>query len=121
MAVRFGEVLARPRPSLSPSVFSETAFEDFQDSNCKVKGESKALADVIPVIAGSKDKQHESMGDIPFSNLEPFDPDLSAAKPDTYYGAKPARSALAAYLNSRITESPPLSTTEMRTWLRLLT
>jgi len=30
------EVLARPRPILSPSAFSETAFEDFQDSTVQV-------------------------------------------------------------------------------------
>lgn len=85
------EVLARPRASLSPSAFSETAFEDFQDSNCQAKAESKAMANVIPVIAGSKDKQYESMGDILFNHLKPIDPDLSSPKPDIYYGAKPAQ------------------------------
>lgn len=66
------EVLARSRPSLSPSAFAETAFEDFRDSNCQAKAESKAMADLIPVIAGSKDKQYESMGDVPFYHLKPY-------------------------------------------------
>jgi len=49
------------------------------------------MADVIPLITGSKDNQHETSGDVPFYRLRKFDPELSAPKPDIYYGAQPAR------------------------------
>ncbi|WPH04372.1 Hypothetical protein R9X50_00726200 [Acrodontium crateriforme] len=63
------EILSRPRPSLSPSTSSKGAFEDFQDSNRRAKSESKAMANVIPVIAGSKDQQYDSAGDVAFFRL----------------------------------------------------
>jgi hypothetical protein len=46
------EMLLRPRPSLSPSLFSENAFEEFQDSNRRAKSELVATASVIPYITG---------------------------------------------------------------------
>lgn len=85
------DMLARSRPSLSPSVLSETVFENFQESNDRATAESKAMADVIPIIAGPKDKHYESSGDVVFNRLEKFDPDISAPKPDIYYGARPAQ------------------------------
>ncbi|KAM3422318.1 hypothetical protein BST61_g2677 [Cercospora zeina] len=82
-------ILCQPRPSLSPSRFTETAFEDFQDANERATSESKAMMQVIPVIAGSQDRQFETAGDVSFTRLKKFDPDLSVPKPDVYYGAKP--------------------------------
>ncbi|KAK4974081.1 hypothetical protein LTR66_011094 [Elasticomyces elasticus] len=83
--------LAQARASLGPSQFSETAFTQFKRENRRAKTESKAMANVIPVIAGSKDQKYDSAGDVAFSRLEKFDPDLCAPKPDTYYGAKPVQ------------------------------
>ena len=85
------DMLNRPRPSLSPSVFSATAFEDFEDSNERARSESHAMLDVIPIIAGSKDNQYETTGDILFNNLKKFDSNISAPKPDRYYGSKTAQ------------------------------
>lgn len=101
------EALAQARGSLSPSQFTENAFSQFQRDNRRAKAEGKAMANVIPVIAGSKDNQHESMGDIPFFHLKPLDPDLSAPKLDTYYRAKPAQIDLRVRcdLNAYITPS----------------
>ena len=84
------EMLSRPRPSLSPSLFSENAFEEFQDSNRRAKSELAATANVIPYITGSKDKQFETAGDIKFNNLAKFDPNITVLQPDGYDGAKPA-------------------------------
>ena len=47
------------------------------------------MADVILPIVGARDKQHQSLGDVPFNHLEPFHEDLTAPMPDTYYGAAP--------------------------------
>ncbi|KAM3422721.1 hypothetical protein BST61_g206 [Cercospora zeina] len=88
-AIRYA--LAQTRGSLSPSRFSATAFSHFKRDNRRAKSESKAMSDVIPTIAGSKDKESECAGDVPFTRLKKFDPDLSTPKPDIYYGAKPAR------------------------------
>ena len=85
------EMFSRPRPSLSPSVFSENAFEDFQDSNRRAKSELAATANVIPYITGSKDKQFETAGDVKFNNLVKFDPNITLLQPDGYYRAKPSQ------------------------------
>lgn len=83
------EALVQARSSLSPSKVSEEVFEEFQDNNRRAKSESTAMADVIPMITGVKDRQFETAGDIPFNNLQRFDPELSVPKPDKYYGARP--------------------------------
>lgn len=88
-AIRYA--LAQTRGSLSPSRFSAGAFCQFKRDNRRAKTESKAMSDVIPTIAGSKDKESECAGDVPFTRLKKFDPDLSTPKPDIYYGAKPAQ------------------------------
>lgn len=49
------------------------------------------MADLLPVIAGPKDKDYNPAGDVPFLRIEKFDPDISAPKPDRYYGAMPAQ------------------------------
>ena len=85
------EMLSQPRPSLSPSVFSEDAFEEFQDSNRRAKSELAATANVIPYITGSKDRQFETAGDVKFNNLTKFDPNITTLQPDGYYGAKPSQ------------------------------
>lgn len=81
--------LNQPRPSLSPSKFTETAFEAFQELNEQAASETMAMSQIIPVIAGSQDSQCGVAGDVSFTRLRKFDPELSAAKPDRYYGTKP--------------------------------
>ena len=85
------EMLSQPRASLSPSKFSENAFEEFQDSNRRANSELAATANVIPYITGSKDRQFETSGDVKFNNLAKFDPDITTLQPDGYDGAKPAQ------------------------------
>ena len=81
------DILGQPRPSLSPSRFSDTAFEDFQDANEQAGSESRVMATVVPVIAGSKDRNYNIAGDIPFNNMKKFHPNITTPKPDLYYGA----------------------------------
>ena len=88
------EMLSQPRPSLSPSVFSEDAFEEFQDSNRRAKSELAATANVIPYITGSKDRQFETARDVKFNNLTKFDPNITTLQPDGYYRAKPSQVGL---------------------------
>jgi len=81
--------LTQPRPSLSPSQFSESDFNSFARHNDRAGTEPKAMAKVVPIIVGDGDDRHPSEADILFGHLEPMNKDLVKPKPDIYYGAKP--------------------------------
>ncbi|EQL00018.1 hypothetical protein OCS_04275 [Ophiocordyceps sinensis CO18] len=53
------------RSSLSPSRFSESAFQDFRRKN-KTKSEGTLMRNVMPIIAGNADIPNE--GNLPFTN-----------------------------------------------------
>jgi hypothetical protein len=78
------------RTSLSPSRFTDEDFEAFQRENARASSKTTAMNKVIPIIAGNEDKRHRPQGDIVFANLKRFDKDLTAPKPDLYYGAQPS-------------------------------
>lgn len=83
-----------PRPSLSPSSFSDGAFESFQDRNDQAEDEDDVLANVIPTILGPSQTNHYYARNTVFSNLEPITDDtITAPKPDIYYGAYPEQLA----------------------------
>jgi hypothetical protein len=84
------EILIQPRPSLSPSRFSNENFEEFQEADAHVSKENKVTKTVIPIIEG-KITDHKCVeGDILFTNLTPLTDDLlTSAKPDLYHGARP--------------------------------
>ncbi|KAF5020418.1 hypothetical protein F66182_7545 [Fusarium sp. NRRL 66182] len=80
--------LAVPRPSLTPSRFSEGAFERFQENNALAEDEADVVANVIPTILGSN--QPATARNTWFGNLAPLtDGTIPAAKPDIYYGSNP--------------------------------
>ncbi|KAK7422432.1 hypothetical protein QQZ08_009514 [Neonectria magnoliae] len=84
--------MAVPRPSLSPSRFSDRAFKTFRESNARAKDEDDILADVIPTITGPRQANHPSSRNTVFGNLKPLtDGTIAPAKPDIYYGAYPER------------------------------
>ena len=75
--------LAQPRPSLSPSRFSEGAYDTFQRTNARALSECKVMRTAFPIIAGSANIPNE--GELVFTNLEPLtDGTLVDAKPDYY-------------------------------------
>lgn len=82
--------MAQPRPSLSPSKFSDGAFEAFQQANEEALTEAMVMRKPFPIILGDADIY--SAGELPFRNLEPLtDGTLVDAKPDFYDGARPAQ------------------------------
>ncbi|KAF5530707.1 glyoxylate reductase [Fusarium mexicanum] len=84
--------LAVPRASLSPSQFSEGAFEAFQESNARAKDEDDVLATVIPTILGPSQASRNCARNTMFNNLDPLtDGTITAAQPDMYWGAYPAQ------------------------------
>ncbi|TKA71193.1 hypothetical protein B0A55_11986 [Friedmanniomyces simplex] len=87
--------LSQPRLSLSPSQFSEGAFEDFQDKNRAVSTEQDVMEDVFPTIRGSTGTRFHKAGNTPFNNLVEFAPGITDAKVDGYDGARPVEIELA--------------------------
>ncbi|PGG99224.1 hypothetical protein AJ79_08654 [Helicocarpus griseus UAMH5409] len=78
--------IGRPRPSLSPSRFSESDFQNFRRANAHALGEKKVMSSVFPTIRGNADIPYEE--DKLFGNLAPFAEGIVDAKPDFYDGAQ---------------------------------
>ena len=98
--------MTQPRPSLSPSKFSDGAFENFQQANEEALTESMVMRKSFPIISGNANIP--SAGELPFGNLKPLtDGTLVDAKPDFYDGARPAQidRRIRAELGSYITPS----------------
>lgn len=86
--------VAVPRPSLSPSQFSDSAFKAFRASNARAKDEDEVLADVMPTILGPSQASRYCARNTVFTNLDPLTDDtIAAPKPDIYYGAYPEQLA----------------------------
>ena len=94
------ERLEQPRPSLSPSQFSYDRFREFKRADAHVCKENKVTKKVIPIIEGKIEDERCVEGDVLFTNFtsltqdycmkdELVDSELTAAKPDLYYGARP--------------------------------
>jgi hypothetical protein len=83
-------ILAQPRPSLTPSQFSDGEFRKFKRAAAHAAKEEQVSESVIPIIEGKiKDTKCRS-GGIPFTNLDPLtDGTLKPGNPDIYYGARP--------------------------------
>lgn len=74
------------RPSLSPSRFSEIAFEHFQQANEDLIDQGEVMRIVVPIIAGKSDIP--SKQDLLFTRFEPITSKTTVdAKPDLYDGA----------------------------------
>ena len=82
------ERLARPRPSLSPSQFSEAAFEAFQQTNEDALTENKVMSKAFPIIVGATNTPLQE--NLRFTNLQNLtDGSITNAQPDFYDGARP--------------------------------
>jgi hypothetical protein len=86
----FNQRLMQPRPSLSPSQFSDEAFRKFKRANAHAFKEKQVTTSVIPIIEGEIRDAKCVAGDIPFTNLDHLtDGTLAPGKPDLFYGARP--------------------------------
>jgi hypothetical protein len=82
--------LSQPRPSLSPSKFSEEAYEKFIQADADAVKEKQVTTSVIPIIEGDIRDAKCVSGGIPFTNLDHLtDGTLVPGNPDIYYGARP--------------------------------
>lgn len=83
-------ILAQPRPSLSPSKFSNEEFRKFKRADTHAAKENQVSESVIPIIEGKIRDPKCRLGGIPFTNLDPLtDGTLKPGNPDIYYGARP--------------------------------
>jgi hypothetical protein len=93
------QILARPRPSLSPSQFSDKQFRKLKRADAHATKEKQVSESVIPLIEGKIRDGKCRSGGIPFTNLDPLtDGTLKPGNPDVYYGARPEQ------LNRKIRE-----------------
>jgi hypothetical protein len=91
------QILTQPRPSLSPSKFSDGDFRKFTEADEVAFKESQVRDSVIPIIEGQFKRDKTVAGDVPFGNLGSLtDGTLAPGKPDLFYGARPEQ------LNRRI-------------------
>lgn len=80
--------LRRPRPSLSPSGFSDEDFRAFQKLNEATANKDDVMIDIVPVMCGNT--QILSRGDLLFTELKPITFEIaSKPKPDNFDGAHP--------------------------------
>ena len=107
------ERLAQPRPSLSPSQFSEAAFETFQQTNEDALTKNTVMSKVFPTIAGTANIP--SQENLYFGNLKDLtDSSITKAKPDFYDGACPVelnkqvREQLSEYIEPSTKKNAPL-------------
>jgi len=83
------ERLKEPRSSLSPSRFSDEAFDIFVRTNSRALNEDAVMGDVFPVIQGTA--RILSAKNLVFGHLVQLTHgNLVDAKPDFYDGARPA-------------------------------
>ncbi len=82
--------LAQPRPSLSPSQFSDGEFENFATADAHASKEKQVSETVIPIMEGKVPDGKSRAGGVPFTNLDPLtDGTLKPGNPDIFYGARP--------------------------------
>lgn len=83
-------VLVKPRPSLSPSRFSDSDFRRFKRADTNASKEWQVTSTAIPIIEGEVGDNKCVSGQIPFTNLDHLtDGSLVPGNPDRYYGARP--------------------------------
>ena len=84
--------LVVPRPSLSFSNFSESAFEAFQETNDQAEDGRDVLENIFPSITGPLEDNYPFAKSMRFGNLEPLtDETIKAPKPDIALGALPGQ------------------------------
>ena len=82
--------LIQPRPSLSPSQFSDEAFRKFKRANAHASKENKVTDSVIPIIEGEIRDGRCVSGGISLTNFSHLtDGTIAPGNPDRFYGARP--------------------------------
>ncbi|KAI9792800.1 MAG: hypothetical protein M1816_001532 [Peltula sp. TS41687] len=84
------QALRRPRPSLSPSKFTDREHERFVQADAGASKEKQVSELIIPIIEGEITDPKCRSGGLAFNNLDPLtDGTLKPGNPDIFYGARP--------------------------------
>jgi hypothetical protein len=84
------ERLARPRPSLSPSAFTEEDHAKFVRLDDHALKDKQIMETVVPIIEGDVGSIKCVARDVPFTNLHPLvNGKIVPGHPHRYYGAYP--------------------------------
>jgi hypothetical protein len=79
------DALANPRPSLSPSRLSDSAFDRFCEAEAEARDENDVVTDSLPTILCERRRDYPSAGNEPFRNVYDMAPDVfKKPKPDLY-------------------------------------
>jgi hypothetical protein len=82
--------LASSRRSLSPSKFSDGAFDRFCEAETEARDEDDVTVDSLPTILGEKRRDHSLAKKVPYGNITGMAPDIfKRAEPDLYWGVPP--------------------------------
>lgn len=108
--------LSQPRPSLSPSKFSEETHAEFIQADVDAVKEKQVTTSVIPIIEGNIKDAKCCSGGILFANLDHLtDGTLVPGNPDIYYGARPeqldrrVRNELSGHITPSTQDDLPLA------------
>lgn len=108
--------LSQPRPSLSPSKFSEETHAEFIQADVDAVKEKQVTTSVIPIIEGNIKDAKCCSGGILFTNLDHLtDGTLVPGNPDIYYGARPeqldrrVRNELSGHITPSTQDDLPLA------------
>ncbi|KAI9163575.1 hypothetical protein HJFPF1_05192 [Paramyrothecium foliicola] len=83
------------RGSVSPSKFSEGAFEAFEEADARAENEAEVLAHVIPTILGPAHSRRFCARNTVLRNLEPLtDGTITFSQPDFFGGTNPEKLAV---------------------------
>ena len=83
------ERLANPRSSLSPSKFSDGAFDRFCKAEAEARDEDDVIWETLPTILGEKRRDYPSAKYVTFWNIDDMAPDIfKKPRPDLYWGAR---------------------------------
>lgn len=77
----------KPRPSLSLSRFSDSIFEDFQESEAEVRGGADVMINIVSIILVCVGIGFGTKCSI--RNLQPLGDGIPSASTGVYYGARP--------------------------------
>ena len=80
------DALANPRPSLSPSRFSDDAFDRFCQIEAETRNKNDVITEALPIVLGEKRRDYPSAGDIPFRNMDDMAQMYSKSPSPTFIG-----------------------------------
>ncbi len=100
--------LMRPRPSLSPSQFSDSTFKKYKRADAHAFKEDQVRMSAIPIIEGEVKEGKCVAGGIRLTNLDHLtDGTIAPSNPDIFHGARPEQldRRIRKELSSRIVPS----------------